>query len=61
MFLKPKGFILQANKPEVQLAYNSKDNVAVLTTKDGGFDLEDYGKVKFIITFLVFNHYSRTE
>ncbi|KAF6026625.1 hypothetical protein EB796_015074 [Bugula neritina] len=33
-----------ANKPDVKLAYNSKENVAVLTTKDGGFDLEDYGK-----------------
>ncbi|KAF6038294.1 hypothetical protein EB796_003392 [Bugula neritina] len=32
------------NKPDVQLAFNSKENIAVLTTTDGGFDFEDYGK-----------------
>ncbi|KAF6016715.1 hypothetical protein EB796_024972 [Bugula neritina] len=37
----------EANKPDVKLAYNSKENVAVLTTKDGDFDLEDYGKKAF--------------
>ncbi|KAF6016716.1 hypothetical protein EB796_024973 [Bugula neritina] len=41
------GKDLKANKPDVHLAYNSKENVAVLTTKDGGFDLEDYGKKAF--------------
>jgi len=44
-------FVLQANKPDVKLAYNSKENVAVLTTKDGDFDLEDYGKVNLLLLF----------
>jgi len=41
--------MFQTNKPDVQLAFNSKENIAVLTTTDGGFDFEDYGKVMLLV------------
>jgi len=45
--------MFQTNKPDVQLAFNSKENIAVLTTTDGGFDLEDYGKVMLLVLSIV--------